>query len=373
VGLLRRCVELACARDISFRTKFIAAGAGFMRRHEAEPLVEIRQVNLSALDAEAQQARIALYEEEDLRSTFEPTSGTSPLTRIALFQLSATSVRIFVSAHHAVDDGWGRQRFLMRVFDTYRQRRPLELPALRDPYDAYVARQMKKLSDPEAQRYWERYAIAEECLLPVERPVPALIHEYRSKLRTATALRVLERARHAKIQAKAIFVAAVLEAIAETQGAETVTLGLVVNGRFPELPETMDANGLYWNMHPFTWHNAASATESVKQIHERLMQQDRYALFPLSAILAKRSAGKEFRFTFNYTSFPAIGGQGGLELRDFRGLDLFHYPVNVGLDLDVEAAAYQLRLDPVLSRRGAPTARSDRAQDREGLRGPSIQ
>lgn len=349
--LLVRCFQVECAVDPSFRTRFGATDTGFIRVRDAQaPPVDIRQLDLSSLEGDAQAAHLAAHEQEDIRCTFEPTSGRSPLTRIALFRLSDTSVRIFVSAHHAIDDGWGRQRFLKRVLDAYRSGQVPESSGRTDPYDQYVALQRRSVEDPEAAQYWERHAIAPDSLLPVDRPVPMSIQEHRCALSTVTVHRVLEEARQARVQAKALFLAAVLEAISEATGMESVTLGMVVNGRLAELPETMNANGLYWNMHPFTWSNAASATKSVNDIHERLTRQARYALFPLSTILARQGAGKEFRFTFNYTSFPPIGEDSRLKMRDWRGLDSFHYPINVGVHLDLETAEHEIRItcDPSL-------------------------
>ncbi|UJB30475.1 hypothetical protein [Chromobacterium sp. Beijing] len=124
-------------------------------------------------------------------------------------------------------------------------------------------------------------------------------------------------------------------------------IGMVVNGRVPELSDPLDAVGLFWNLQPLSFQALACPLETAEAIHQRLLLQEKYALYPLSAIFDARSPGREFLYTFNFTNFRARDSKTA-DLRDWDGVDRFHYPVNIAVHLDEgsDIAEFRLSGDP---------------------------
>jgi hypothetical protein len=81
-----------------------------------------------------------------------------------------------------------------------------------------------------------------------------------------------------------------------------------------------------------------------------VLHEERYAMYPLSAILATRGGDRELRFTFNYTNFPALGSDDRLEIQDWKGFDTFHYPINLAVHVDMETGDHEARItcDPTM-------------------------
>ena len=331
------------AREPAFRTSFVREGAGYRRHQAPAPQVELAREDLRALTPAEQTTRLGAHARADLARPF-PFDGPGALARFTVFELSATSARIFSSSHHANNDGWSQQQFLRWVMAAYRgASEPRELLAS-DPYDAYVAAQAKVADDLAAREHGRQLALAPGSLVPIDRPPPARYLEVSRELPREEVLGLLALSQRARVQAKALFLAAAAQGLAELTKDEAITLGVVVNGRQPEVPGMLEAHGLYWNLQALTLQQAAGATHAVSAVHEELTRLERFALAPLSALLRTRAPGQELRYTFNYTNFPAVGGDGELETRDWRALDTWHYPMNLGVHLDLETHEHQLRI-----------------------------
>lgn len=352
---LLRCFADEIAREPAFRTYFVRDEGRYWRRRAAEPQVELAGVDLRGHTPDEQAARLEAHVQADLARPF-PLDGPGALHRFTVFELSATSARVFSSAHHANDDGWSQQQFLRWVVAAYRGApEPRQLPAA-DPYDAYVAAQAAAAADPETRAHLRQLALDPDSLAALDRPPPARYLEVSRDLPRDLVLELLARAARAQLQAKALFLTAAVAGLAEHTDAEALTVGVVVNGRLPEVPGMLEAHGLYWNLQAFTWSRASRSPgatgatgandeiSAAAAVHAELVRLERFALAPLSALLAERAPGQELRTTFNYTNFPAVGALGELETRDWRARDTWHYPMNLGVHLDLETHEHQLRI-----------------------------
>lgn len=339
--LLMVCFEARCKIDPAFRTGFEYRHGRYYRVESTGPRVEFEARDLSSLLPAEQQTFLQAHENQDSLRLFSPLELRSPLTRIAVFRLSSTNASVFISAHHAIDDGWGRQFFFQRVLDSLARGEPENHTTVQnDPFDGYIALQRRALSDPRAIAYWNAYPLVDECFITTKR---ASGSRYRTVQATLSEedRDVIERlSKASSVQEKSLYLALVIESIAEVFNLDSLTLGAIVNGRSPELPNALRASGLYWNIQPFSWTEANTASQSFIDVHARLLDQARYALYPLSAIID--ATGKEFRFTFNFTSFPSFSPSVTDLAKDWRGRDIFHYPFNIGVHLDAEERGGEL-------------------------------
>lgn len=337
---LAGCFAAEVAREPAFRTYFERAEAGYRRRAADAPQVELAYVDLRRLTPDEQEARLAAYAAADLARPFALV-GLGARSRFTVFELSATSARVFSSAHHATADGWSQQQFLRWVVAAYRGQPPPPAPPAADPYDALVAAQARAARDPEVGARWRQLELAPGSLVAADRPAPARYLEVSRQLSRDSVLRLLELAQGARVQAKALFLAAAAQGLAELTEVDAVTLGVVVNGRLPEVPGMLEARGLYWNLQPLTV--AAGAAGAVSALHDELSRLERFALAPLTGLLRARAPGQDLRYTFNYTSFPPVGVD-EVETRDWRARDTWHYPLNLGVHLDLEAHEHEARV-----------------------------
>ncbi|MBS0444623.1 MAG: AMP-binding protein [Proteobacteria bacterium] len=349
LALLRRCYEAEFAASASCRTYFERTCDGYRRLGDIGPRVEIAERDIAGLDPRAQQDLLERYMQDDLLRPFDMTSAVQPLTRLALFRLSPSRARLVKTTHHAIDDGWGQVQFVTRVLDAYERGTPSSRAHDDDPFDDYVAHQRRLRDDPAAMRFWNAYPLASSCLVGADRAPPARIEQLVRPLSNDIVTRVHAHARRMKVQPKAVCLAAVLQALGECLDRRDVTVGMVVNGRLAQLRDALTTTGLYWNLQPCTWQDAATALQSVGRVHELLARQDAYTLYPLSRIFNARAPGMEFRFTFNYTNYtnygnaPAAAAPARLSTEDWSGLDNFHYPINIGLHCDEDPTQHNLR------------------------------
>jgi amino acid adenylation domain-containing protein len=338
--LLMECFKARCNIDPGFRTGFEFRHGRYLRVTSPYPRVEFEAQELSSLPPHAQQQVLLAYERQDRLRPFAPTVPQSALTRITIFRLSSTHASVFISAHHAIDDGWGRQFFFRQVLESLVCGEPENQEPAEDPYDNYIALQGRYLNDPRAIAYWDAYSLVEECFIATQRTSGSRYETMRITLSEENSEVIAQLCRAFCIQEKSLYLALVIESIANVFDLNSVTLGIVVNGRSPELPQALHASGLYWNIQPFSWTEAGIAGQSFVDIHARLLDQTRYALYPLSAIIA--DPDREFRFTFNFTSFPAFSPASSDLTENWRGRDVFHYPFNIGLHLDADEGGGEL-------------------------------
>lgn len=347
LDLLKNCCQMECESDPSFRMRFIERNGTYYRHYEEDLLVQISHYDFSKFDSDEVILRLHEHELNDLAIVFDPMVSRTALTRVALFKLTDTEIRVFISAHHAVDDGWGRHQFLKRVLAAYKSKQPQRARSTHDIFAKYVALQKSQAVNTEAIEFWGNYRIATESLTEIDRQTPRSFQSIQVSLNQRIVQNIIRLAKSEKVQIKAVFLAATLEAISCMTNMHSITIGMIVNGRLAELPEAMTANGLYWNMHPFTWMQCEEAVGAVREIHGKLATQSEFALFPLSEILAEKCSGKEFRYTFNFTSFPEMFDDNSVSTFDWKGMDIFHFPINISVNVGTkEDSELRITLDP---------------------------
>ncbi|WP_197083063.1 non-ribosomal peptide synthetase [Chromobacterium sp. LK11] len=344
---LTQAFRLEFSRHPVFRTLFVRNGDA-IRRVDAETLrVRLDVVDLRRDAPPRQQALIADYARADLHAPFTPFEAAGEMVRLRFFHTADRRCVVFLSIHHAIDDGWGQQRFFDAAFQRYQRHAAVAAPACADVFSEYVALQQQMARDPAAIEYWRQAPFAGKQTVERWREPPTAMMEHKKRIAPQLVASAGRCARERRIQPRSLYLAAVGHAIAQTTQDPQVLMGVVVNGRVPELSDPLEAVGLFWNLQPLSFQASGCALQTAGEIHQRLLQQEKYALYPHSAIFDARSPGREFSHTFNFTNFRALDAQAA-DLRNWDGVDRFHYPVNIAVHLDdgSEIAEFRLSGDP---------------------------
>ncbi|MBK0417321.1 amino acid adenylation domain-containing protein [Chromobacterium haemolyticum] len=344
---LTQAFRLEFSRHPVFRTLFVRDGDAILRVDAGTERARLDAVDLRRDAPSRQQTRIAEYARADLHAPFKPFEAASEMARLRFFQTTDSRCVVFLSIHHAIDDGWGQQRFFDAVFQRYRRHAAAASAARADVFSEYVALQQQMARDPAAIEYWRQTPFAEKQTVERWRAPPTRMIEHKKRIAPRLVAHAGPCARARRIQTRSLYLAAAGQAIARATRDPRVLIGMVVNGRVPELSDPLEAVGLFWNLQPLSFQALECPLETADAIHQRLLLQEKYALYPLSAIFEARSPGREFLYTFNFTNFRALDSKTA-DLRDWDGVDRFHYPINIAVHLDEgsDIAEFRLSGDP---------------------------
>ena len=331
-GLTRALIRAADSPN--FRTGFVVEGGETYQVLLPDPTFRVEVIDLSER-GEAQGAQIIRATiERDRMQAFEPFSLAGPLLRMHLFVLDAHVCELFLSNHHAVQDGWGNLQFLQRVVQAYRglmSGEPLPEPPSANTCKEFALLQNTLARDPAQGEFWRREArtlrtvVNPSCQDPAESSTVAL------DLDADLVRSVRAAAEQGNVTVQAILLTACIEALAECGLGSTV--GVVSNGRAEDLSDPLGAMGLFWNLVPF----AAPADEGrglarCVAVQEKLVRLRPYARFPLQVVEQWAGGAPTFGVTFNFIDFrederPA-SDQAGV-LKNTHSLDNFGFPLGM--------------------------------------------
>ncbi|HEX8273037.1 MAG TPA: amino acid adenylation domain-containing protein [Longimicrobiaceae bacterium] len=353
---LRLAIERMVRRYPNFRTAFVRGdGDRLLQVVRPDLRVPVARVDLRALPPAAQDRAVAAHVARDLARPFVAESPREPLVRFAVFQRAGDVAELFISQHHAIEDGWGNVHFLGRLFDAYvraRDGRPVPEPPAGNPYREFVALEAETLADPAARAFWAERMRSPAPAWPLRRDTPSASGRGR---RTALALppslaaALREAAGRLRVALKALYLAPFLDLLAEMAGGEAACAGVVWNGRTERLSSPMDALGLFWNLLPvFRLPALPDAPERVRALHDDLLRADRFGRYPLAAIAEEHGGREPFFATFNFLHFHHLAlpaGERGLRVETVESLDRFHLPLNLAVSIAPRGDGATLRVE----------------------------
>ena len=252
----------------------------------------LRFEDLSALAPEAQQARLAAWQEADRLAGFRLTEA--PPSRIACFALGDGAIEVVFTHHHILMDGWCLgilQEEFLAALQAAEAGRSLRLPPT-TPYARYIewlgARDMAA-----ARSFWRDRLPAEEEVLAsplheagVAAPRPAQ-HAFALDPASGAALRAIG------LRAGAT-PATVLHALwglllGRLLDREAVTFGSVIANRPEEIAGIDGMLGLFINTVPvrLAWGAQESFLELLRRLQAELLARRPYEHLPLAAIQAE--------------------------------------------------------------------------------------
>jgi len=341
----KRALEMMVHNHPVLRTTFIFDAARQpIQVVEKNPALTVTEENLKHLSATEQDQYIEAAIRQDRARPFDLTKTCQPLFRLSLFYRSEQAFEFFISMHHAIMDGWGNQEFskeLVELYLTLRNGEEKETAPVVNTYKEFVALEREIISSADAQNFWNQH---------LQDHRPTRLHRlagntessnetsYLHPLNAEVAGRLHRSSRDWGVSLKAILLSSYLDLMSLETSAETVTVGVVSNGRSERLSNPLKALGLYWNIVPFCARiESGDKSIQVRKVQDALIDIEPYATYPLAQILADRQTNELFFSTFNYLHFhnmKEMPTQRSLKVIGFKSHDKFHFPLNYVLSVD---------------------------------------
>lgn len=294
---LVRAIRLTAARHPALATALIEDAGGTLYQVVRPPEeVDIELCDLTALPPAAAARAVARYLDDDRLAGFLPGR---PLQRFAVFAQAAGVLELVASAHHAVDDGWSTAVFEREVFDgclrICRGEPWAPEPAPDVPRQAAALEQESRRSKDQ-RAFWEREL--------ADWPAPPLAHRFPGTpggRRFGSGRHSLDRLAvqmpAGRAPAKALALAALLEALEHELGPSFATAGVVTNGRSERLSDPLGALGLYWSLLPVARPAAAADPAAVLAATLQRLEPFARSFVPF---LVDEGRGFPFFALFNY-------------------------------------------------------------------------
>ena len=155
IDALRHAIEQVVRRHAIFRTVFTRAGDGTLLQVVREsPSIPIVYHDLRGLAPDEQQRAVKAGVGEDLDTPFDPYDPHGSLMRFVIFHREDGMADLLISAHHAIEDGWGNVHFLNTLFEAYaeaRDGRPVSAAPVPNTYREFVALEAEIVASDEAR------------------------------------------------------------------------------------------------------------------------------------------------------------------------------------------------------------------------------
>ncbi|MFJ4438157.1 non-ribosomal peptide synthase/polyketide synthase [Streptomyces sp. NPDC088923] len=336
---LRAAVRALLDRNPGLRAGFTSEGLDAPAQFIVDsPAVPLEEVDLSALDAHEQDARVRELTDAERARRFDLSAP--PLFRLLLLRLGeARGDRLVIGRHLILWDGWSAWLFLDELFALYENggdARALPAPGSYQDYLTWLARQ----DDTAATAAW-RTALAgldEPTLLApgaADGLEPVIPEQLDVRLSAALGARLRESGRRHGLTLNTFLNAAWGLTLATATGRTDVVFGTTVAGRPSEVPAVGDIIGLFLNTVPT--RVALDPAESVLGLLRRV-QDERLALMPyehlsLGVLQAETGHRKLFDTLFVLRDNDTEDRLEALRTRHgataVANVDATHYPANL--------------------------------------------
>ncbi len=337
---LREALLRQHIRHNSLRTAFTRDGDGrWYQRVQPVDSVEIAELDLSDQARAAQDESIAAIGQRTMehRGLLE---GNRPACRISLVRRGPEACALIIATHHAVDDGWGLmalEKALLSDYRALRQGTVLPTPSPLPTGRQLIALEAERLSDEHAREYWA----AAVRRLP---PSPYTVREQRDSIRSrfsgfslevpsATGLAVEKLAQDEGLTLKALYLSALLRALAEDAHTRTSSAWVVMNGRSERLEAALEAVGLFWNLVPILGGTTGTPKAHAQELDARLREAEQHGAWFFPALFGDCLASG-FPVCFNFTHFrneePPLEG---IRVVARHMHNVWHFPLTVSLSI----------------------------------------
>ncbi|MFD7609316.1 amino acid adenylation domain-containing protein [Streptomyces sp. NPDC059828] len=361
---LRRSAQLLLDRHAPLR-------AAFRQRSDGSPVqliaqdVELpwREVDLSADDEEARESRGRAVAAQERDGGFD--LAAPPLVRCALIRLGESRMRLLLTFHHIVADGWSLRVLHRELMAAYGVSAPSLEPVT--PYRDFL-RSLRERDGNAARGAW-RAALAglEEPTRLVDGPFtggPVRPAHVRIELPERTTARLGERARACGVTLGTVLQAAWGLLLGRLTGRDDVVFGTTVSGRDGEVAGIDRMVGLFINTLPtrLRWAPGESLEGILARLQDeqaRLLDHQHLGLAELQRLAGHAGTGELFDTLLVVENYPAAA-----DLRDPSGSvritgDEFHDTVHYPLALVARPGKrLDLRLKYHGSRIGSDSARA---------------
>ncbi|MDP9975372.1 non-ribosomal peptide synthase protein (TIGR01720 family), partial [Variovorax paradoxus] len=308
------------------------------------------EIDLTALDTQAQNAELARLQGEDRVRPFDPTQA--PLLRFALIRLTPERARFIFTSHHILLDGWSMPILLKELFSLYAMKgdsRTLQPVA---PYRNYLG-WLKRQDRTAAEHAWRAaFAGLQE---PTKLVPTSLASSGRQEIISFNLPQELTEALGQRVRKHALTLNTLMQGawgalLGRLTGREDVVFGITVSGRPPELQGIEGMVGLFINTLPlrFRFRPGEPVVQTLARLqdeqsaliaHQHLGLSDIQRIAGFSSLFDTHLVFENYPVNFNARQASSdglkiapAGGSGG---------DTTHYPLSLVV---VPGTQLQLRI-----------------------------
>lgn len=345
------CLTYLMKKHPILRTRFEMGKEGqYLQLVYKSLALPLLQIDLSNLTAEEQSEAIEQHNIKDLHTPFDLKART-PLMRYALFNLGQGHWKFLVTAHHAIDDGWGFVSFLNELFELYQQisqgQQPPAIAGVVNVFKERVALEREAAQSAKSKAFWQAHLqdfIPMTNILSLGKSAESEYLSQRLVINGDLLQQLSGVAKEHNIQFKSLFLFAYYKALSEVFHVQNVTVDIVTSGRTERLTDPLGALGLFWNFVPVNLTvDKTVCAEQLVSLHQLLNSVSEHALYPSDLI--KESLGiMETSFaSFNYVQFHHMSTQAlntdRVSQETQYASDRFHYPLNLLISANSELSA----------------------------------
>ncbi len=355
VAAFLAAVDRVVARHEALRAKFDANGE--YQQFVPDPKLVIPIVDLTPLDGQSREKRLAQFIADDARSPFDLERG--PLVRANLIVVRPGEYRFIFTAHHIVCDGWSTNIILdevRRLYNAACAGRSYELP---EPmtFGAYAESQAKHFQSSNLsalETYWqEQFSTLPAFLeLPLDRPRPATRSYEGATCRLRIPAESYRDIKLAGAQQKCTLFVMLLAAfqilLSRLSGQEDIVIGIPAAGQAALDGESLVGHCV--NFLPLRGEvvNSLSAAQYLAQVRRTLLDAYEHQNYTYGRLIRKLPIKRDpSRLPLTEVQFNLERMGSGIE---FSGLELTIEPnaksfVNQDLFLNIIESADGLMLD----------------------------
>ncbi|MBW4613204.1 MAG: amino acid adenylation domain-containing protein [Desmonostoc vinosum HA7617-LM4] len=344
LNAFQKALELLVQKHPTFRTVFIILSGKPVAQVVKNSLnFSITQEDISHIKSNEQESYIDTVMKWDQQNLFQILNPNQPLFRFWIFQKAENRFEFLMSIHHAIIDGWSNIEFINELYELYsalKKGEEITIATSDIVYKEFVALEKEIIESKNAVNFWKHqlknhiYRPLNPLTTPVEE-IEAVTEKYDFSSEIVANLRQL--CGRLRVSPKAIFLSTYLDIIKTEIQENTVTVGIVSNGRTERLSEPFRTLGLFWNMVPFSQPTIEDKSLQIKNVHQSLINMEPYVRYPLLQILSDQEKTELFFATFNFVQFrnsKNILAHAGLNVNGIKSHDQFNFPLNYTVSMD---------------------------------------
>ncbi len=359
LNAFKKALKILVQKHPSLRTVFIIQnGKPVCQVVKKNLRFSINEQDISNIKSDEQENYINEVVKQDRQNLFKVENSNHALFRFWIFQKAKNRIEFFMSMHHAITDGWSSIEFSNQLYDLYSALKKGEkitvVPAAK-VHKEFVALEKEIIGSLDASNFWKlhlknyTYKPLKPLTTSVDR-VEAVAEEYNFGSEIIANLR--ECCRKLKVSPKAIFLSTYLDLIGTVMKENTVSVGVLSNGRTERLSDPFGALGLFWNIIPFCQLITEDKGVQLKNVQQSLIDIEPYVMYPLLQILSDQKKTELFFATFNFVHFhnaKNIFEQTGLKVNARRSHDKFNFPLNYAVSMESlsEKVSIRVEYDPM--------------------------
>jgi hypothetical protein len=355
LNAFKKALKILVQKHSTLRTVFIIQnGKPVCQVVKKKRRFSINEQDISNIKSDEQEIYIDEVVKQDRKNLFNVENPNEALFRFWIFHKAKNRLEFFRSMHHAITDGWSSIEFFNQLYDLYSALKKGEeitvVPAA-NVHKEFVALEKEIIGSLDASNFWKlqlrnyTYKPLKPLTTSVNQ-VEAVAEEYNFGSEIIANLR--ECCRKLKVSPKAIFLSTYLDLIGTVMKENTVSVGVLSNGRTERLSDPFGALGLFWNIIPFCQLITEDKGVQLKNVQQSLIDIEPYVMYPLLQILSDPKKTELFFATFNFVHFhnaKNIFEQAGLKVNARRSHDKFNFPLNYAVSMESFSENVRIRVE----------------------------